>query len=273
MLLHHVSALPPAAVDRFERSEAPVAAVQLAAARLPTEGSSPGGGGPEPVAGLVGMAPAVVARPSGELRSSGATIQPEGRLLPADVRERLRPQAGPGADVMRVHQGEVADTVARDRGADAVTLGRDVFFREGQFRPREPRGFGLLVHEATHVMQLLQPGVAWRRATGAGVQDEEAEALGRERRAGAMAAPEPRPLSPVRGARQTLPRRSRLVHLVQAWPRHSVLPSHLDPHLAWGPRRQQAGRPPSRCAPSRDARWSRRRPGPRPSIWKNCAGR
>jgi hypothetical protein len=73
--------------------------------------------------------------------------------------------------------------MARVHRADAVTVGPDVFFRQGQFRPREPRGFGLLVHEATHVLELLRPGATWRRATGGGVHKEEETALARERAA------------------------------------------------------------------------------------------
>lgn len=47
----------------------------------------------------------------------------------------------------------------------------------------EQSGFGLLVHEATHVLALLRPGASWHRATGAGARAEEAEALANERAA------------------------------------------------------------------------------------------
>ncbi|MBV8995040.1 MAG: DUF4157 domain-containing protein, partial [Pseudonocardiales bacterium] len=81
-----------------------------------------------------------------------------GRALPSDVAERLRTHVGPAAAAMRVHDGEHADAVAGRHSADAVTVGADVFFRSGRYRPREPRGFGLLVHEATHVVERLQCG-------------------------------------------------------------------------------------------------------------------
>jgi Domain of unknown function (DUF4157) len=103
--------------------------------------------------------------------------------LPAAARSRLRTAVGPAAEAMRVHHDDRADTLARDLRADAVTLGRDVYFRHGRLRPQDARGFALLVHEATHVMALLRPGASWRRATGAGTHAEEAEALANERAA------------------------------------------------------------------------------------------
>lgn len=103
-----------------------------------------------------------------------------GRPLPSDVVERLRTVVGPGVETIRVHDGETADRTARTHRADAVTAGSDVFFRAGRFNPREPGGFALLVHEATHVVERFRPGVSWRRATTGAAVDEETRALARE---------------------------------------------------------------------------------------------
>jgi hypothetical protein len=81
---------------------------------------------------------------------------------------------------VRVHTGEASDGIARSHEADAVTMGRDVHFRRSRYQPRDTRGFGLLLHEATHVVAFLQAGSAWRRATGAGLAAEEHDALRRE---------------------------------------------------------------------------------------------
>lgn len=97
-----------------------------------------------------------------------------GSPLAWDVEHRLSEVVGPGAAAVRVHTDEAADAFARDHRADAVTVGRDVHFRHGRFRPRDPKGFGLLVHEATHVLGFLRPGSAWRRATGAATEEEDA---------------------------------------------------------------------------------------------------
>ncbi|MFD5913090.1 DUF4157 domain-containing protein [Streptomyces massasporeus] len=115
------------------------------------------------------------------VRGPSATPPPAGRALPAPVRSRLRAAVGPAADVLRVHDDDRSDALAREQRADAVTVGRDVHFRRGRLRPSEASGFGLLVHEATHVLALLRPGASWQRATGAGRGAEEAEALANER--------------------------------------------------------------------------------------------
>jgi hypothetical protein len=134
----------------------------------------------------------------------------DGRPVPPAVRARLRDIVGPEADRLRVHDGDQADGLARSRRADAVTVGRDVHFRRGRFRPQEPDGFALLAHEATHVAALARPGAAWRRATGAGRADEEDEARAREaaaRRATLPAAAPPAgwPAGPVHPAAPAMP--------------------------------------------------------------------
>jgi hypothetical protein len=106
---------------------------------------------------------------------------PEGRPLPADVVTRLSRVVGPGVENLRVHDDDAADELARAHRADAVTVGPDVFFQHGRLNPQEPRGFGLLVHEATHVVERSQP--SQHLAT------EESLALARE--AAVLSAPAP----------------------------------------------------------------------------------
>jgi hypothetical protein len=61
---------------------------------------------------------------------------------------------GTNLGAVRLHTDTTADRVATSHRANAVTMGRDVFFAAGRFRPETPMGFGLLVHELTHVRQL-----------------------------------------------------------------------------------------------------------------------
>jgi hypothetical protein len=117
-----------------------------------------------------------------------------GRPLPAETRDRLRPLLGAEVDAVRVHDGKLADAVAHEHRADAVTVGRDVYFRRGLFQPGEPAGLALLAHEATHVVEALRPGAAWKRATATGMEQEERKALGRERDLRARRSPAPEPL-------------------------------------------------------------------------------
>jgi hypothetical protein len=106
-----------------------------------------------------------------------------GRPLPGDVQAQVRRVTGRDASAMRVHVDGAGDRVARAHRADAVTVGRDVYFRQGRFRPRDPHGLGLVAHEATHVAELFAPGGAWRRLTRGGQLDEERRAAANERRA------------------------------------------------------------------------------------------
>ena len=118
------------------------------------------------------------------------------REVPADVRSRLRREVGPAADLMRVHDGPQADAHARAADADALTLGSDVYLRQGRWAPRRDEGVALLAHEATHVASLIDPGEAWRRAVG----DEAEEALARARERSLLGArPGPFPTAPVGG--------------------------------------------------------------------------
>ncbi|WP_405066392.1 DUF4157 domain-containing protein [Kribbella sp. NBC_01510] len=122
--------------------------------------------------------PALTGRPQpadATAEPAAAVRRPESpeRILPVDLRARLRNVAGPGADQFRVRADAAADATARSQRADAVTIGADVHLRAGRFRPDTPAGFALLAHEASHVTALLAPGGAGRRTSPAGVTAEE----------------------------------------------------------------------------------------------------
>jgi hypothetical protein len=112
--------------------------------------------------------------------AAGPETAAPGRPLPVTTVARLNAVVGRGAEAMRVHDDDTADEVARTHRADAVTVGTDVFFRHGRFDPEQPSGFGLLVHEATHVVERLRPGASVRHASPAAVAAEEHLALTRE---------------------------------------------------------------------------------------------
>jgi hypothetical protein len=156
VLARHVSVLAAPGDERFARFEVePVPrASELAPPALPPR-----------------IGPGTAGDPAGAVS--------RGRPIPADIRNRLREVAGPGADAMRVHDGGAADTIARRHRADAVTLGRDVYLREGRLDPDSRRGFGLLAHEAVHVSAQLEPGAG--QASDHRLGREESLALGLER--------------------------------------------------------------------------------------------
>jgi hypothetical protein len=81
-----------------------------------------------------------------------------GRPLPRATRERLDDALGPAVAGMRVHADARADALARAVAARAFTVGSDVFFAGGEYRPGSAAGDELIAHEAAHVAQ--QAGAA-----------------------------------------------------------------------------------------------------------------
>lgn len=54
---------------------------------------------------------------------------------------------------VKLHIGSYADEMARSMHSLAFTIGRDVFFRNGAYRPETEEGRALLAHELKHVSQ------------------------------------------------------------------------------------------------------------------------
>jgi hypothetical protein len=158
-LLDHLESLPGPTAGRFDRIEAIDAPVDFHD-RLPGSRAA-----------------------ASDDADAGAADTAEGRALPSDVAAQARRVVGQDVSALRVHDDRAADAFARTHRAEAVTVGRDVYFRQGRFRPREPEGFGLVAHEATHVAEALASGAALRRLTRGGRDDEERRAEAIERRA------------------------------------------------------------------------------------------
>ncbi|HMB51828.1 MAG TPA: DUF4157 domain-containing protein [Thermoanaerobaculia bacterium] len=134
--------------DRWER-EADAAAERMLAAPEPASAGQPpavqrsaaaGGGGRQLGLGSGGGA--------GRQLGLGS-----GRPLGDAVRRRLEAGAGRDFSGVRVHTGERADELARGFSARAFTLGGDVAFARGEFRPASRDGLRLLAHELTHTAQ------------------------------------------------------------------------------------------------------------------------
>lgn len=80
-------------------------------------------------------------------------------LVPA-LRRRMEASFQLDFSAVRIHDNADSAQAARQLHARAFTLGRDIFFARGQFRPHARDGVQLLAHELTHVVQ--------QRGTGAG---------------------------------------------------------------------------------------------------------
>lgn len=101
----------------------------------------------------------------GEAPNSAASSPPEfgsefqrarahgGRSLAPELKQRMDASFGADFSGVRVHVGEGPSALAQQIRARAFTVGGDVFFNQGQFRPHDRDGQLLLAHELTHVLQ------------------------------------------------------------------------------------------------------------------------
>jgi hypothetical protein len=76
-----------------------------------------------------------------------------GRPLDTDARVELESALGHDFTAIRVHTDELAAEAAALMGAEAFTLGEDIYFAEGAYRPDDPAGQQLLAHELTIRLQ------------------------------------------------------------------------------------------------------------------------
>ncbi|HXU46560.1 MAG TPA: DUF4157 domain-containing protein, partial [Thermoanaerobaculia bacterium] len=81
------------------------------------------------------------------LRSGG------GQPLPPSLRSYFEPRFGRDLSAVRLHAGGDAAEAAREVRARAFTVGRDVAFGAGEYRPESAEGKRLLAHELAHTVQ------------------------------------------------------------------------------------------------------------------------
>ncbi|MBP8132841.1 MAG: DUF4157 domain-containing protein [Zoogloea sp.] len=76
-----------------------------------------------------------------------------GSPLPASEQSFFESRLGQPLDGVRVHDDPESARLSRQLSAQAFTVGQDVFFGAGQYRPGTPGGRHLIAHELTHVRQ------------------------------------------------------------------------------------------------------------------------
>ena len=92
--------------------------------------------------------PPLQAQPASVLRGLSG-----GHLLTGDQRSFFEPRFGHDFSRVRVHDSLEAGRAASSINARAFTLGKDVVFASGAYRPHSEAGRRLLAHELTHVVQ------------------------------------------------------------------------------------------------------------------------
>jgi len=87
---------------------------------------------------------------------------------PLEVETRFQMEASFKEDFgdVGIHVDDNADRLAKELGAKAVTLGKDIFFKEGAYQPNSEAGKGLLGHELAHVVQQESSSQAGQRPVG-----------------------------------------------------------------------------------------------------------
>jgi len=98
-----------------------------------------------------GGAPALPT-PIGDRAALRAHLGP-GAPLPAEARTSLEAGFGEDLGAVRVHHNARAGVLADQVAAHAVTIGDDVAFAPGAYRPESATGMALLAHEVVHTLQ------------------------------------------------------------------------------------------------------------------------
>jgi hypothetical protein len=79
-----------------------------------------------------------------------------GEPLPDGHREAFEQVLQQPLDNVRIHTGDATDQAAKQMGAEAFTVGSDIYFANGSYAPGNPEGDKILSHELTHVTQHQQ---------------------------------------------------------------------------------------------------------------------
>ena len=116
---------------------------------------------------------------SGALLSRLLSAGGPGAALAGHARQRLAPALGFDPGGARIHVGPVAAQAARALGAEAFTIGSNVFFGAGRHNPTTAKGLGLLAHELTHVAQQTGGAAGLGSAAGMASLEAAAEEVGR----------------------------------------------------------------------------------------------
>ena len=85
-----------------------------------------------------------------------------GQRIADDVRTSVEHQMGQGFDDVRIHTDAKADELSKSINAKAFSSEKNIFFRQGEYRPNMGAGMQLLAHEFVHTAQQV-PGFILRK--------------------------------------------------------------------------------------------------------------
>lgn len=90
---------------------------------------------------------------AGAAAGAATAVHNGGSPMPADLRSYLEPRFRRDLSEVRLHTRPEAARAARAINARAFTLGRDIAFAPGEYRPEDEAGRHLIAHELAHVAQ------------------------------------------------------------------------------------------------------------------------
>ncbi len=150
--------------DPYEREADRIAAD--VASQLNTPSTEAAGERPEAPAQQLQKKPAVSPLSAGEgqalapeLETSIYQAKGRGNSLPTPLLQKMERAFG-GADFsgVKIHSDASGDRLNRALNARAFTTGKDIFFRQGEYKPGSQGGQELIAHELTHVVQQTGAG-------------------------------------------------------------------------------------------------------------------
>jgi hypothetical protein len=108
---------------------------------------------------------------SAETASGIQSLRGRGQSLPERTRSFFEPRFGCDLRNVKIHDDSGAARLADNVGARAFTIGRDVVFGPGEYRPDSADGMRLMAHELTHVVQQSGTSGGISRAPGGSVAE------------------------------------------------------------------------------------------------------
>lgn len=88
-----------------------------------------------------------------QLGSRLASSRGGGSSMDAGTRSFMESRFDTDFSGVRIHTGSEAVQMSRELNATAFTIGKDIYFNQGQYQPGSNSGKALLAHELTHTLQ------------------------------------------------------------------------------------------------------------------------
>lgn len=111
--------------------------------------------------------PANKPRPTADLSAGFHALKSGGQPLTTSDRHFFEPRFGADFSAVRIHRDPRSAALAQSINSRAFTLGNNIVFAAGEYRPQTPSGRKLFAHELTHVLQQNDSEQMIRRYTAA----------------------------------------------------------------------------------------------------------